>query len=1718
MSLEYISEELGKENLDGNGGVVPSGSPAISISHKLGGGAADSPMSVGSGGSLNFVVYDRVNAIDALYMLLDRENLTLAESKRIVTMLVKYIDYADVQRHTMVEKEAALSTELMKSKQELASSRQGYEEAKREARELKRTTARLMAQQEEMALELNNTKISLDFSRQKEIAAVEACKKSAQQVHDVKRDAAMKIDNAHKRLQELEVHMHLAGCRGVSDESTCDTMSEAAEVFNSMHPAKSPAAVEDPEAAAPVSAVATGLSSDEGRLLRSEMALMQRKVDKSNALLNKTTRAAQKIQEKLADERRKVAALEEERSQLQQQVLKLHQKPQGMDPSHVGKLIHDLASARSKVENLDLDRNSLADKLASLQNEMSTIADEQRQALMKAEETASLALHEEKAKCDALQEEVELLVDRLQQANKSLEDFQATQSSLEEAQKRCAELAGLLDQEQRSSYDRSREVERLAKAAQACAAELSDMKQQLHSERTNAHLLEIENSGLTGKVQALSQALESQENSSEVIESLAEARALLQSQLNSAESEKEALRTANVDLGSRLSKSESYIEELEIAVETLKDDLSKSQSDKTELDCSLTAATSDMDHLVRSNEELKAALDDVRNNLEGSRQTVVSLQQQLEERNAELAKAHNDFEDMCDCLKASEDTSAALLEDKNSLTQQNGRLEVEVEHLKLTIGRLDQQIADSKSATNSLEASLKAAEIQCDALRKANVDAQKDSLTMVDSMNEMSNLIDSVNDLQASVHELQGSLAASQLKVARLEEDKAALLKEVQVYETHVAHSQEKLADMRSCSEEDRAKYAQATRRLDALSLQLDAVRKELEQKVLENTEKQSQIVELLALDASNADEILSAKKRIKSLRKSLSESNERINCLENLAKKHADENHELGESNAKLEEALQQSQELLAVTEGKLTVCQSRVEILEAATSHVDALTKEFENLRLKYKGLQKQHARDSELYQQLAVKYDEAVKDCESKGLSVQEKEEQIIILSGDLEDSQRLIAELEQSQTSLQEEVSRLSVLEPQIALLQSHISDGGAWCEAASAALDVRAKEVENALAEVSRARQETQCVSEERAVAQERASAAEASLEHCQKNLREAELTKEAALKATEAMKEEIFVLSSHHKEMIDVIDSMKEYEREYTSKYEEACAQLENMKISVDQLKEQLHLSGIQTSELKAKLQHTSETKDQIHAENERLRESASENAVSLSLATSEIDETRRELERVNEVCNGLRSSLEEASLSLMDRESTVNTLKVEVGECRAHLHAEETSSRILKDKCDVLEKELDYLQDLLLRDNSTSDQLEELVNFIGGEKAQMRSDIVNLNRLIDGLRDEMNATRSEARDLYASKAKADEKLLAALGKNTDLSETVASLQRDIAVLEVVKEQLEGEVVKERDDATRSKIFCKEAEREVSTLRNDYQLFNQAIHGRLSAYEPILRRIESGLAERLAKEIEADGVELIHVPNVPEQGERILQSLQRAERNVGEVLDLFDGFVLRQSEHEHAAASWNLEKKVFKMVIKLALAIASDNISGKDEASSLYEGLIMDESMMDLLGPAGLQHIWDSLAKLAQSKSGLQKAKKLRHLSLQLQESNKNLEQKSEELMNEQKRSLQLCSAIQYSCQAMLDMRNALDAVSGDVAVDTPMKIGSDTAQEMRLCVDMLQTSVHVILRRYRSMARNVGSFKASKPTAVKLTKDNAFVRRNDSNQSDKIGAIKYPE
>jgi hypothetical protein len=229
----------------------------------------------------------------------------------------------------------------------------------------------------------------------------------------------------------------------------------------------------------------------------------------------------------------------------------------------------------------------------------------------------------------------------------------------------------------------------------------------------------------------------------------------------------------------------------------------------------------------------------------------------------------------------------------------------------------------------------------------------------------------------------------------------------------------------------------------------------------------------------------------------------------------------------------------------------------------------------------------------------------------------------------------------------------------------------------------------------------------------------------------------------------------------------------------------------------------------------------------------------------------------------------------------------------------------------------------------------------------------------------------------------------------------------------------------------------------------------------------------------------------------------------------------FDALKSSQTKHELAEKAWTGQKKAFRIVAKLALAIAVDSVSGSDDALNAYNKIQRDDEITNSMESAGLTGIWSSLAKLAKARSGVKSAEKLQDLKASLNETRIALAQSK---LNCEKQ-VQIRESVERCIQntgSMLDsMIKSIECASGEV-VTLPDRADGDTIEQFNARIDTLRGSLNVLLRRYRSMARSVRSVKKSwgsqdmKPR--KSLDENALpssmMQENQSQQNDKIPAV----
>lgn len=227
-----------------------------------------------------------------------------------VKQITSYLNHSAAQRQSQLESSAALTTSLLELRQELASVKAERDDLKKGSKELKRVVERLEKDKGVLQGEMKDVKVALAFARQKEQAALASAERTQEEVERVREKAAGRVEGMKRRLEALEVQGYLQGGGGLE---TVETVDEAAEVVRTgrarvggldMDMEKEVTSVVAPRRdTGPVVASRDQNQQQEYRIHRSEMGLLERKLEKSNGMLAKTMKAAQKIQDKLMEER-----------------------------------------------------------------------------------------------------------------------------------------------------------------------------------------------------------------------------------------------------------------------------------------------------------------------------------------------------------------------------------------------------------------------------------------------------------------------------------------------------------------------------------------------------------------------------------------------------------------------------------------------------------------------------------------------------------------------------------------------------------------------------------------------------------------------------------------------------------------------------------------------------------------------------------------------------------------------------------------------------------------------------------------------------------------------------------------------------------------------------------------------------------------------------------------------------------------------------------------------------------------------------------------------------------------------------------------------------------------------------------------------------------------------------------------------------------------------
>lgn len=767
--------------------------------------------------------------------------------------------------------------------------------------------------------------------------------------------------------------------------------------------------------------------------------------------------------------------------------------------------------------------------------------------------------------------------------------------------------------------------------------------------------------------------------------------------------------------------------------------------------------------------------------------------------------------------------------------------------------------------------------------------------------------------------------------------------------------------------------------------------------------------------------------------------------------------------------------------------------------------------------------------------------------QAVELSKKMEEICLLEAQLADAKK-------TESELREKIIHLSSLEPQIELLKRHLAEGGSWCETAAETLSARAEELQAALFEANAARREISSLSDQLNAAQVRAVAAETSLEISNSARLEADAARNSAEKSLALMREEVLSMRNQHREMVEVVQAMREAEEEARTNFENASLQVEKLTESLNSAQQQVTDLITREHNLTTSLEDVTCRYDACIEKNVLLVESEKKSCGMLQEVQQNLSLANQEINHLRDTDNLAKTCLEESYESIRAKEDVIWNLQEQVAEYRSAYDSEKIAAATIREHCSTLEANLELLKQALLNDKSTSDMVQRLVAFAEDEKSELRKEIVQLRQCSDDLRQELNiakenaqqlsaaahevlclnqevdelkgelkATKEEAKSITTLKDDSEKKVVQMLEENRALAERLATLEKDMAVIEVVKDQFEREAISERDEATRARLYCKEAEREVSQLKVEYEVLGKSLQAKYDSLKPLVGEIEESILKHVGTSAIGEQDSLIDISHDVGKSESLIKSLKDINHHISEILASFDALKNSQINHDLAEKAWAGQKKAFRIVAKLALAIAVDSVSGSDDALNSYNKIQRDVEITYSMESAGLTGIWTSLAKLAKSRSGVKSAEKLRDLKASLNETRIALAQSK---LNCEKQvqirdSIERC--IQNTGKVMDSMVKSIECASGEV-LTLPEREDGDAIEQFNMRIDILRSSLNVLLRRYRSMARSVRSVKKSWGSQeIKSRKSlhenappssNLMTQENRSHENDKIPAI----
>ncbi len=1228
----------------------------------------------------------------------------------------------------------------------------------------------------------------------------------------------------------------------------------------------------------------------EERLLRSEMATLERKCERADHMLVKANHAMRVLHHKLQKERQTVAALQEEKCLLQSQLLTAQERPQGLEPEQLGALLQELAQSRARVETLAEERATLAARLHAAEGQLTATDRDYAELHSLQEQEAAERLAQAQAERQSLESKVEELMKQLQTAADAATQLQGTTAALQDAQTRCGYLAAELEAERMVATDRAAEIENLTGLAQAFAAELMTAREAEQAEKAHVEQLIHENAGLEGRVEALTDAVARLERNDDVLESLAEGQADLQGRLRQAESAASGARAAMEAARIELQSQTEYTTELENTIDVLNSELVAVGEHNQTLQVAAGNAAQQLRELTQSHEALQKELESAAGELGVARRDSGELVQRVMAAEARAHDAELRVASLQSRLEAAEAREGALAGDIHEIGAAAEDAATEAASLRSLVSELRLERDEARARIDRLDATIQALNIECEALRRTSAAAEGTSQQLVDNMCDMSGLIDAVAALQERNRLLQEECEAAAVRAVRAESDRDATAVERAAVHRELGSERERLGAVEAAHEilqhgheALRADYAVASRQLESLNEVHADLRRE-------HAELQQRELELRAAAASATAEGHRLREEADRLTAALNESHSQTNLTQAELRDMMQQKEKWMQCEQELREKAAVAEKARGLAEGKLVLARQReMKLKEAADqlrhlqADLQAYLQDSEALRL-----EKEAAEDrcAELTGRCMVLLDQ---------MSVLEEH---VVAAG--ADNEQHVAEQDALRNQLytavthaeelQNQIHELAPLPGKLAEMEAERQETAAWCDQMSAQLAATGDELAAVTLELEAAQERCECLEGELAAAKERAIAAEGAAAAAETGRLEVAAALNNAEQALAAFTEGLEHAKEEHTVAMDLLHGAQ-------AERDAALERVASTEADLQQLKEQ-H-AALETALSSTRAAQTA-VEEALHRRLSELEASSSESS-GQSAALEEarrrqIEELQSAVQAGSAACTALAAKVESACKAQQDALEDCAELQAENEELEAALTiaqkklaaaeaalveanaakdefaassaSHSRAAELLEVECGVLRGQIEFMQNAQAKDADVSESVRQQLENAYEEQRHLRERLAGAEQaLARGIQETENALHESElarRDASMAESRAEEaeravevaaaETRAALAAKSKAEHRVQNLEQQLELSELLKEQgqrdmeLAREAASEaREAAQRAELAAADAEHRRLAAVAESELVVRDACARMSSQMNVLERVEAAL-------------------------------------------------------------------------------------------------------------------------------------------------------------------------------------------------------------------------------------------------------------------------------